>query len=372
MASPTALMLAFAPLFGDATPAALGLGQENLIQTEISCGSFCLNSANAHFDVAMNAGFSKAQLPQSKSKLDSSLNLSPISVTTYDFSWHPFYDFVVGAGYRTSSRSTERSLAGKTVKRVIANSRDIPVSIAARPAESFSFAVRGILRNIEVSQENPNTPGLKSGVYSASPHRWSMDALWQKNESTGYALTYLSPSRKTMTNTSVASTSSATALAPSWTDPQEFTFSMAHFSSFSPPDGVVFGPFENVFHASLTTVTWESGKPVAYAALASNSVGKDGWSLTDNTSQTQEFIFDQLDPSLSGSAGLESTWLRTSLGAISTYTHFRFNHIATRKNSSGWQSGFGLGFSNRYLSLQASTVWREEDAGYAFGISSSF
>ncbi|MFZ9520224.1 MAG: hypothetical protein ACO3A4_07090 [Silvanigrellaceae bacterium] len=372
MASPTALMLAFTPLFGDGTPAALGLGQENLIQSDNACGSFCLISSNANFDVAMNAGFSKAQLPQAKPKLDSSMSSSPISISSYDFSWHPFYDFVVGAGYRTSLRSTERNSGGKTVKRVIVDARDIPVSIAARPTEIISIAAKAIIRNVEIKQENPNNPGLKAGVYSAAPHRWSIDAILQKSESTAYALTYLSPTRKTMTNAVGTGSASGSTLAPSWTDPQEFTFALAHFSSFRPPDGVVFGPFENVFHASLTTVTWESGKPVAYGALASSSVGKDGWSLTDNSSQNQEFIFDQLDPSLSGSAGLESTWLRTSIGAISTYTHLRFNHVATRKNTSGWQSGFGLGFSNRYLSLQASTVWRDEDAGYAVGISSSF
>lgn len=371
MASPAVLMLAFTPFSSDATPISLGLGHEQLIHTETACGSFCLNASNAHFDVTMNAIVSQAQLPQKKSKAEPSLNMSPINVSTFDVSWHPMFDAVVGAGYRTTSRTVERKSDDKTLKRISASSREIPLSVAAKPAESFAIAGRVIVRNIELKQESPAVSAKRSETYSVSPHRWSADALWQKSESTGYALSYVSPTIKQMTITPSSGGSQST--APQWTDPQEFTFSLAHFTSMRPPDGVTFGPFENVFHASATVATWESGRPMAYAALATSSASKDGWNLTETTSaQIQEFSFDTLDPSIAASAGLESTWMRTGLGSVSTFTHVRLNHLASRRDSTDWQGGFGLGFSTQFLSLQASTLWRDQDAGYAIGLSSAF
>ncbi len=368
MANAAALMLSFAPLMGDATPSAIGLGHEMLIQSENSCGSFCLGSSNANFDVTMNALFSTARIPQQRPKTDSSISVSPIDVTTFDLNWHPFYDFALGSGYRTSVRSSERSIAGKNVRRLTATALEIPISVAARPAEPFSLAGRVMVRKIELKQDYSGSTANKTEAFTVSPHRWSIDGLWQKTESTAYGISYTSPARKTMT----AAQSSSAIQAPIWTDPQEFTFSMARFASMRPPAGVTFGPFENVFHLSVSSVTWESGTPVAYTALATGSAGKDAWNLTGTTGQTQEFVFNTLDPSLSASVGLESTWMRNSIGSISTFTHVRLNHLAAKKDSTGWQGGFGLGLSSRYLSLQASTLWRDEDAGYAVGLSSSF
>jgi hypothetical protein len=160
-------------------------------------------------------------------------------------------------------------------------------------------------------------------------------------------------------------------LKPKWSDPQEVTASMAHYTSLKPPDGIVFGPFENIFHTSLSVATWEKGTPVAYSALASGSVSKEGWSLTDDGKQTQEFNFNKLDPNISASAGLESLWLRKSFGTVSTYTHIRINHIATQSELNQWQGGFGLSISGPYLTLRGSSLWRDSESGYAFGLSAS-
>lgn len=367
MATPIALMLAFSPFTNESSPVALGLGHEFLIQTETTCGSFCLGASNAQFDSTFNANFSQAQVPQAQPTQEATLTVQPIQVRTFDVGWHPFNDVVLGVGFRTTTRSAERKNSNKVAKRLSASTREIPVSAAIRPGESFSVGGRLILRNVELQQSEPANFGAKSSTFSASPLRWSVDALWQKSDATGFGVSYTAPTIKKMTG----GTPALSATTPQWTDPQEFTFSMAHFTSMRAPDGITFGPFENTFHASLSTVTWESGKPVTYAALASSAASKDGWSLTDTSGQTQEFIFDTLEPSLSASAGLESVWMRSALGHLSTYTHVRLNHLATRKDSTAWQGGFGLGFSTRYVMVQASTIWRDQDSGYAFGLSSS-
>lgn len=371
MASPVPLMLAFTPLSSDASPVALGLGHDHLVRTENACGSFCLNSSNAFFDLNFNAILSRTQLPQPQPRVESSLSVSPITATTFDVSWHPFYDFVLGSGYRTSQRTSERSSGGKVVKRLTASAQEIPISVATRPSELFAIAGQAIIRNVELKQNRFSNSNVQGETYSASVHRWAADLLFQKSEATAYGISYVSPTLQKMTLRGQDVSSANAATAPQWTDPQEFTFSMAYFSSFRPPNGVTFGPFENVVHFSFTAATWDSGKPVAYAALASQSSSKDGWSLVDTSGQTEEFVFDTLDPNMAVSLGLESTWMRTAIGTASTLTHVRLNHLAAKRNTTQWQGGFGLGFSTKYFSLQASTLWRDEDAGYAIGLSSS-
>ncbi|MBM3383126.1 MAG: hypothetical protein FJY29_11890 [Betaproteobacteria bacterium] len=372
MASATALLLALTPLTHEASPTALGLGNEQLVQTEGACGTFCLNSSNAHHDVKASAHASMALIPQQKSSSSEGLKLSPTRINTYDISWHPFYDFAAAAGYRFSSRTTERTATNKTVRRISAELTEIPVALSARPAEPFALGVRYVFRSVELSQENFNNPSTRPGTMNAQPNRWGVDAVWQKDEATGIGLSYLAPTQVAM-NSSKSNRSQSAFMAPdpSWTDPQEFTLSLARLAAFSPPPGVTFGPFENVFHGALSVVTWEAGKPVAYSALASSSVSKDGWSLTDNGSQTAEFRFDTIDPSMSLSAGLESLWLRGTLGHVSTYTHVRLNHIASQKEQNQWQGGFGVGLSGRFVSFQAASLWRENDSGFSLGISSS-
>jgi hypothetical protein len=372
MASATALLLAFIPLTHEASPTALGLGNEQLVQTEGACGTFCLNSSNAHHDVKASAHASMALIPQHKGTSDEGLQLSSTRINTYDISWHPFYDIAAAAGYRTSSRTTERKSTNKTVRRITAELNEIPVAISARPSEPFSLGVRYIFRSVALEQQNFNNPSSRPGTMSAQPNRWGVDAVWQKDELTGIGISYLAPTMVTM-DSSKATRSQSTLLTadPRWTDPQEFTVSLARLATFSPPAGVTFGPFENVFHGAMSVVTWESGKPVAYSALASSAVSKDGWSLTDNGQQTSEFRFNTLDPSLSLSAGLESLWLRGALGSVSTYTHVRLNHIASQKEQNQWQGGFGVGLNSRFVALQASSLWREDESGFALGISSS-
>lgn len=372
MATPAALMLAFSPFSGDASPSSMGLGHELLIQTENACGAFCLSSANVQFDNTLHASFSQAQAPQKRALADASIATKPIDVTTYNVSWHPFYDAVVSTGYRSTARSAERSTAGKVVKRMRASTQEIPLSVATRPFEGFSIGGRFVVRNIELKQETTAGALGKSDSCTVTANRWSADALWQRSESTGYGVSYISPTLNPMKAKSSNSAILASAATPKWTDPQEFSFSLAHFSSITPPVGVTFGPFENVFHASVSAVTWETGSPTTYAALVTTNVGKDGWNLNDTSGQTNEYVFDTLDPSLSASAGLESTWMRTALGSLSTMTHIRLNHLAAKTDSTGWQGGFGISLSTRYVSLQAATLLRDEDAGYAFSLSSSF
>jgi hypothetical protein len=364
-------MLAFTPFSSDATPAALGLGHELLIQTENSCGTFCLGSSNAHLDVLMNAAISQAQIPQPKARIDQSIQLTPVRITTLDASWRPRDAFGIAAGYRSTQRSTQRSSGEKTIKELEASSRDIPISIMTRLSESFSIAGRGIIRSIELQQKNAAGTTGRNETYKASPHRWSVDGLWQKSEATAIAVSYVAPTNSTMTSDGASKEAKTKFPAPKWTDPQEFTLSMAHFSSFRPPDGVTFGPFENVFHASLSALTWETGRPVVYAALASTAATKDGWNLTDNSDQIRDFVFNVLDPSMSVSAGLESTWMRIPLGSVSTMTHVRLNHVAAQREATTVQGGFGVSFSNQSFSLQASSLWRDDDAGYALGLSYS-
>ncbi|MEN9529853.1 MAG: hypothetical protein RI932_1726 [Pseudomonadota bacterium] len=372
MASVTALLLALTPLTHEASPTALGLGNEQLLQTEGACGTFCLNSSNAHHDVKASAHASIALIPQQNSTGADGLKLSPTRINTYDVSWHPFYDFAAAAGYRFSSRTTERSSTNKTIRRIAAELTEIPVALSVRPSEPFSLGVRYVFRSVQLSQENFNNPNSRPGTMSAQPNRWGIDAVWQKDEATGIGLSYLAPTRLAMESSQSTRTQSILqAPNPSWTDPQEFTLSLARLATFSPPAGVTFGPFENVFHGALSVVTWEAGKPVSYSALASSSVSKDGWSLTDNGQQTAEFRFDTIDPSMSLSAGLESLWMRGALGSVSTYTHVRLNHIASQKEQNQWQGGFGVGLNSRYVSLQAASLWREKESGFAMGISSS-
>lgn len=368
------LMLAFAPLTGDATPSALGLGHELLIQSEQSCGSFCLGSSNSHFDVTLSVNAAQARIPQPPPNVENAVRVSPVNVSTVDVSWHPFYDFALVSGYRISERSSEKIIAGKNTRRLDAALLEIPLSVSARPAETFSLAGRVTLRKIELSQTNSASASAKTESFTAMPHRWSVDALWQKSENSGYAVSYTSPSQKSMTKGQTQSATAASArpaTAPIWTDPQEFTFSMARLAAITPPEGVTFGPFENIFHLSVTAATWESGRPVSYIALAAGSDGKDPWNLTGPASRTAEFVYDTLDPSLATSAGLESTWMRNSFFTLNSFTHVRLNHLAAKQDSTVWQGGFGLGVTTRYLSLQASTIWRDKDAGYAMGLSSS-
>lgn len=372
MATATALLLALVPLTHEASPAALGLGNEQLIQTEGACGTFCLNSSNAHHDVKASAHAAMAQIPQQKSSADGGLKLSPTKIRTYDVSWHPFYDFAAAVGYRSSLRSTERPAASKSARRIEAQLNEIPVALSARPAEGFSIGARYIFRTIELSQDSPNNPSTRPGIMSAQANRWGIDSVWQKDELTGIGVSYLAPTLVSMaSNNSNRVQSLSSNPNPRWTDPQEFTLSIARLATISPPPGVTFGPFENVFHGALSVVTWEVGKPVAYSALASTAVSKDGWSLTDNGTQTGEFRFDTLDPSMSVSAGLESMWMRGTIGSVSTFTHVRINHIASQKEANQWQGGFGVGLTTRYVALQASSLWREKESGYALGISSS-
>jgi hypothetical protein len=374
MTTAASLILAFAPLSGDATPTALGLGHELLIQSEQSCGSFCLGSSNSHFDILLNANLSQAHIPQPAPKQENSIRVSPVEISTFDVSWHPFHDFAVGSGYRTSRRSSERNVAGKRTRLLAASTLEVPLTVSARPSESFSLAGRVTFRKIELKQTYMATAAAKTESYSSTPHRWSVDALWQKSENTGYAVSYTSSAEQSMTAIPASGSSLTTSKStktPKWTDPQEFTFSMARLASIQPPKGVTFGPFENIFHLSVSSATWESGSPVAYAALTSGTDGKDPWSLTGPADQTQEFVFDTLDPSLATSAGLESIWMRNRFLTLSTFTHVRLNHLAAKQNSTAWQGGFGLGLSTRYFSLQASTIWRNQDAGYAFGLSAS-
>lgn len=372
MASSVALLLALTPLTHEASPLALGLGNEQLLQTEGACGTFCLNASNAHHDIKASAHASMALVPQQMATSSDGLKLSPTKINTYDVSWHPYFDVVAAAGYRSSTRSTERSTASKTVRRITASTTEIPIAFSTRLAESFSFATKYIFRSIEVKQENLANSASKLDSMATQPNRWGADVVWQKDDLTGIGISYLAPTSLLMKSKNGVSPYSTLSVAvPRWTDPQEFTASLARLAAIRPPDGVVFGPFENVFHGAVSIVTWESGEPVAYSALASSAVSKDGWSLTDSGAQTEEFRFNTLDPSVSLSAGLESLWARSSLGAISTYTHIRMNHIASKKEQNQWQGGFGVGITGRFVTLQASSLWREKESGYALGLSSS-
>lgn len=370
MASSASLLLALTPFTHEASPLALGLGNEQLVQTEGACGSFCLSSSNSNFDIKGSAHAATAVVPQQTDQSQEGLSLSPTKVNSFGMSWHPYYDFATFAGYRSSNRSTERELAAKAIRRIRVVSDDIPLGFSARIGESFSIGGRYILRRIEVNQDALTNTSVKTETLVADPNRWAVDALWQKDDHTGFGVSYTAPTAASMTRRNQAQASANIAL-PRWTDPQEFTASIAKLSIMKPPDGIVFGPFENVFHGTFSVVTWESGKPVSYSALASATASKDGWSLTDNGTQTAEFRFDTLDPSLSLSAGLESLWLRNSIGSLSTYTHIRMNHIASQSETNQWQGGFGFGLNSKILSIQASSLWKEDNSGYAIGVSSS-
>lgn len=372
MASSAALLLALTPLTHEASPLALGLGNEQLLQTEGACGAFCLNASNAHHDVRASAHASTALVPQQMATSRDELKLSPTKITTYDVSWHPYFDVVAAAGYRSSTRSTERSIGSKTVRRMTASTTEIPAAFSTRLAESFSLAAQYVFRTIELKQENLANSASKLDSMSAQPNRWGANVVWQKDDLTGIGISYLAPTSLLMKLKNGARPYNTLSVAvPRWTDPQEFTASFARFSAIQPPEGVVFGPFENVFHGAMSIVTWESGEPVAYSALASSAVSKDGWNLTDSGAQTEEFRFNTLDPSVSLSAGLQSLWARNSIGSISTYTHIRMNHIASKKEQNQWQGGFGIGITSRFITLQASSLWREKESGYALGLSSS-
>lgn len=373
MAALTALWIALTPLTNEASPVALGLGNEQLIQTETSCGNFCLNASNANFDITASAHASVAVIPQQFSNSSGEgLKLSPTQIKTYDLSWHPKYNLSAAAGFRTSERSTERANSGRTVRRITASTMEIPLSVSARPLDTVSLGLRYVLREVNLKQENLINPVARTATMMTQPHRWAVDAVWQKNDQTGFGISYVAPTATSMSAETTANpTATPSHLTPKWSDPQEVTASMAHYTSLKPPDGIVFGPFENIFHTSLSVATWEKGTPVAYSALASGSVSKEGWSLTDEGKQTQEFNFNKLDPNISASAGLESLWLRKSFGTVSTYTHIRINHIATQSELNQWQGGFGLSISGPYLTLRGSSLWRDSESGYAFGLSAS-
>ncbi|MEY2988840.1 MAG: hypothetical protein RJB13_2361, partial [Pseudomonadota bacterium] len=117
--------------------------------------------------------------------------------------------------------------------------------------------------------------------------------------------------------------------------------------------------------------SWETGRPVSYSALASQSASKDGWSLTGGVSSVEDlFVFNTLDPNISMSAGLESLWYRGQLGSIASMTHIRVNHIATQSEQNQIQGGFGFALSTKYVGIQAASLWRNSQTGFAMGLSS--
>ena len=374
MAGSTALLLALTPLLQEGSPTAMGLGSEQLLQTETHCAVFCLKALNSQYDVKMSGHASLAESPQPMPKGSENLSVSTARFNSYEASWHPFYDAAVTVGFRTSERMTQRNVSGKLVKSVSAESREIPLGISLKPGSQIALAAGYSLKKISLTQENLNTATRQSQTMSAYPNQWSLDAVWQKDEQTGLGISYKAPARSTLEFASGESKGGASVLSfvnPQWSEPQEFTLSLARFTAFEPPPGIVVGPFDNIFHGSLSVVSWDSGKPVSYSALASQSASKDGWNLTGGiASAADTFVFNTLDPNISLSAGLESLWYRGAMGSISSMTHIRVNHIATQAEQNQLQGGFGFAISTKHVGLQAASLWRNSQTGFAMGLSS--
>lgn len=370
----TGLLLALTPLLQEGSPTSMGLGNELLLQTETACAAFCLKALNSQFDVKMSAHASLAESPQPDYVGTEGLNLSPTKFNTYEASWHPFYDVAVSIGLRSSERKTDRLLSGKTVRSVLAESRDIPIAVSVKPGSQVALAAGYNIKKMSLTQVSSNFATTQGQTMSAYPNQWNFDAVWQKDESTGLGISFKSAARDSLEFSSESASgvnSVVNFVNPEWAEPQELTFSLARFTAFKPPSGIVIGPFENIFHGSISVVSWETGKPVAYSALATPSAGKDGWSLTDGITGTADsLVFNTLDPNVSLSAGLESLWYRGTLGSITSLTHIRVNHIATRAELNQLQGGFGFSVSTKYFGLQAASLWRNSKTGFAMGVSS--
>lgn len=374
MSGSTGLLLALTPLLQEGSPRAMGLGNELLLQTEANCAVFCLKALNSQYDVKMSAHASLAESPQPIAGGSEGLSVSPARFTSYEASWHPFYDAALTVGFRSSERNTQRLVSGKLVKAVASESREIPLGIALKPGSQIALSAGYSFKKISLTQQQTNTASGRQQTMSAYPHQLSFDAVWQKDDNTGLGVSYKAAALSTLEFDSGGASESASVVnfvKPQWAEPQEFTLSVARFTSFEPPSGVVVGPFENIFHGSLSVVSWESGRPVSYSALASQSASKDGWNLTGGVSSADDaFVFNTLDPNISLSAGLESLWFRGTFGSISSMTHVRINHIATHAEQNQLQGGFGLALSTKFLGIQAASIWRNSQTGFAMGLSS--
>lgn len=374
MAGTTGLLLALTPLLQEGSPTAMGLGSEQLLQTETYCAVFCLKSLNSQFDVKLSAHASVAQSPQPITSGIEGLILSPARLNTYEASWHPFFDAAVTMGYRSSNYTTRRVMNERTVKKVSADSAEIPIGISLKPGSQISLAAGYSINKVTLTQENSIAATRQTQAMSTYANQWSFDAIWQKDEFTGLGVSYKSASKATLkfaSDETSGATSVLNFVSPDWAEPQELTISLARFTSFEPPRGVVVGPFENIFHGSISVVSWESGRPISYSALASQTASKDGWNLTGGADAAADLlVFNTLDPNISLSAGLESLWYRGPLGSISSMTHLRVNHIATQSEQNQLQGGFGFALNTKYVGLQAASLWRNSQTGFALGLSS--
>jgi hypothetical protein len=375
VSSTAGLLLALTPLLHESSPAAMGLGNELVLQSDAACAAFCLKSLNSQFDVQFSAHASMAESPQQGVVPSEGFILSPTQFKTYEASWHPFYEAAVTLGYRNSERQTERLVGGKTVRRVTATKREIPIAVSLKPNSQLALAAGYNFKKTEISQDSSRFNTNSNQTMTASPSQWSFVAIWQKDDVTGIGLSYKSAVLAEMTPSSdTESTINAASrkfVNPRWTEPQEITVSLARLTSLKPPDGIVVGPFENVFHGSISVVSWESGRPVTYSILAAPAVANDGWSLTEGPSAaSDEFAFNTLDPNISLSAGLESLWYRNRFGSVTTLTHIRINHIATRAEQNQLQGGFGFSINTKHFGMQAASLWRNSQSGFSVGVSS--